>query len=141
MVVALLAGFVPSFGLIGGLEIMPGKINSMPYFGITDGWVRAHVGGLTNVLMVIAMALSLALISISQSKANKDRIRFDFCRLSKHHLVSVWKCGLKLGTFFRRQPFRDQRLVRHSWFLASFDRSNLSLSITSLRRHQVCQRQ
>ena len=67
MVAALLAGFMLGFGLIGGLEIMPGKIVSMPYYGTTDGWVRAHVGGLTNGLMVIAVALSLPLISISQS--------------------------------------------------------------------------
>ena len=31
MVAALLAGFMLGFGLIGGLEVMPGKIISMPY--------------------------------------------------------------------------------------------------------------
>ena len=62
MVAALLAGFMLGFGLIGGLEVMPGKIISMPYYGTTDGWVGAHVGGLTNGLMVIAVALSLPLI-------------------------------------------------------------------------------
>ena len=37
MVAALLAGFMLGFGLIGGLEVMPGKIVSMPYYGTTDG--------------------------------------------------------------------------------------------------------
>ena len=35
IVAALLAGFMLGFGLIGGLEVMPGKIVSMPYYGTT----------------------------------------------------------------------------------------------------------
>ena len=57
MVVALVAGFMPSFGLIGSLEVIPGKTVSMSYYRATDGWVRAHVDGLTNGLMIIALAL------------------------------------------------------------------------------------
>ena len=66
MVAALLAGFMLGFGLIGGLEVLPGTIVSMPYYGSVDGWIRAHVGGLTNGLMVIAIALSFPFIPISQ---------------------------------------------------------------------------
>ncbi len=66
MVAGLLAGFMLGFGLIGGLELTPGTIISMPYYGSVDGWVRAHVGGLTNGLMVIAIALSFPFIPISQ---------------------------------------------------------------------------
>ena len=57
MVAALLAGFMLGFGLIGGLEVIPGKTVSMSYYRATDGWVRAHVDGLTNGLMIIALAL------------------------------------------------------------------------------------
>jgi hypothetical protein len=66
MVAALLAGFMLGFGLIGGLEVVPGTIVSMPYYGSVDGWVRAHVGGLTNGLLVIAVALSFPFITMSQ---------------------------------------------------------------------------
>ena len=66
MVAGLLAGFMLGFGLIGGLEVAPGTIVSMPYYGSVDGWIRAHVGGLTNGLMVIAIALSFPFIPISQ---------------------------------------------------------------------------
>ena len=38
IVAALLAGFMLGFGFIGGLEVMPGKIVSMPYYGTTEGW-------------------------------------------------------------------------------------------------------
>ena len=65
MVFGLLAGFMLGFGLIGGMEFAPGTIISMPYYGSVDGWIRAHVGGLTNGLMVIGIALSLPFIPIS----------------------------------------------------------------------------
>lgn len=57
--IGLLAGFMLAFGLIGGLEIFPGMIVEMPYYGTTDGWVRAHTGGVTNGLMMLGVALAL----------------------------------------------------------------------------------
>ena len=64
MVVALLAGFMLGFGLIGGLELAPGKIVAMPYYGTVEGWARAHVGGITNGLMVLGVALALPLVGL-----------------------------------------------------------------------------
>jgi styrene-oxide isomerase len=61
----MLAGFMLGFGLIGGLEIFPGKIVDMPYYGTTDGWARAHAGGLTNGLLIIGVALALPLIPLN----------------------------------------------------------------------------
>ena len=66
IVVAMFAGFMLGFGLIDGLEIYPGTIVEMPYYGTIDGWARAHVGGLTNGLLIIGMALVLPLISLSE---------------------------------------------------------------------------
>ena len=62
---AMLAGFMLGFGLIGGLELYPGKIIEMPYYGSTEGWARAHAGGLANGLMIIAVAMALPLIPLS----------------------------------------------------------------------------
>ncbi len=69
IVVAMFAGFMLGFGLINGLELYPGKIVEMPYYGTADGWARAHVGGLTNGLLIIGMALAMPLIPLS------DRMR------------------------------------------------------------------
>ena len=69
MVAALIAGFMLGFGLIGGLEVFPGQTLEMPYYGTADGWIRAHVGGLTNGLMVIAVALALPLIRLPEAMA------------------------------------------------------------------------
>jgi hypothetical protein len=64
IVVAMLSGFMLGFGLIGGLEIYPGKIVEMPYYGSTEGWARAHAGGLANGLMIIVVAMALPLIPL-----------------------------------------------------------------------------
>jgi hypothetical protein len=64
---SMLAGFMLGFGLIGGLEIYPGTIIEMPYYGTADGWARAHSGGLTNGLLIIGVALALPFIPLSES--------------------------------------------------------------------------
>ena len=66
IVVAMISGFMLGFGLINGLELYPGKIVEMPYYGTTDGWARAHAGGLANGLLIIVMALALPQIPLSE---------------------------------------------------------------------------
>ncbi|NCF18818.1 MAG: isomerase [Haliea sp.] len=63
---AMLSGFMLGFGLIGGLELLPGTIVEMPYYGTPEGWARAHTGGTANGLMIIAVALALPLIPLSE---------------------------------------------------------------------------
>jgi len=53
------------FNLLGGFEIWPGKILEFPVYGTTEGWVRAHSGGLTNALLVMAIAFALPYINVS----------------------------------------------------------------------------
>jgi hypothetical protein len=62
---AMLSGFMLGFGLIGGLELYPGKILEMPYYGTAEGWARAHSGGVTNGLMIVGVALALPLIPLT----------------------------------------------------------------------------
>jgi hypothetical protein len=66
IVMSMLAGFMLIFGLIGGLEIYPGKIIEIPYYGTTDGWARAHAGGVTNGLLIIGVALTLPMIPLGE---------------------------------------------------------------------------
>ncbi|MFK8040875.1 isomerase [Congregibacter sp.] len=65
IVMSMFAGFMLGFGLIGGLELYPGKIVAMPYYGTAEGWARAHSGGLTNGLLILALAWALPLIPLS----------------------------------------------------------------------------
>lgn len=66
VLVAMLAGFMLIFKLIGGLEIWPGTILSIPAYGTVEGWVRAHSGGTMNGLLVIVIGLALPHIPLSQ---------------------------------------------------------------------------
>ncbi len=65
---AMLAGFMLMFNLIGGFEIWPGRILPIPVYGTTEGWVRAHTGGVTNGLLVLAVAFTLPLLNLSGFK-------------------------------------------------------------------------
>ncbi len=67
VLVAMLAGFMLIFKLIGGIEIWPGFILSIPAFGTESGWVRAHSGGTMNGILVIVMALALPHIPLSDT--------------------------------------------------------------------------
>ena len=57
--VAMLAGFMLIFNLIGGFELWPGKIIKFDVYGTEAGWVRAHSGGIMNGILVIVIALTL----------------------------------------------------------------------------------
>lgn len=62
---AMFAGFMLGFSLTGGLEVYPGKIIEIPWYGTTEGWARAHTGGVLNGLLMIGVALSLPLVPLS----------------------------------------------------------------------------
>lgn len=64
---AMFAGFMLMFSLLGGLEVWPGKIIPIPTYGTSEGWVRAHTGGVTNGLLVIVIGLALPKLSLSAS--------------------------------------------------------------------------
>lgn len=66
MLVSMFAGFMLMFNLIGGFEIWPGKILEFSVYGTTEGWVRAHTGGLTNALLVMGIAFALPHINVSE---------------------------------------------------------------------------
>lgn len=65
MLVAMFAGFMLMFNLLGGMEIWPNKIISVPMYGTADGWVRAHSGGLLNGVLVFIVGLALPKLNLS----------------------------------------------------------------------------
>ncbi len=66
ILVAMLAGFMLMFNLIGGIEIWPGKIIPLHIYGTSEGWVRAHSGGAMNGLLVVVVALALPKLNLTQ---------------------------------------------------------------------------
>ena len=69
LVIGLLAGFMLAFSLIGGLEILPTLFVDISVFGTTDGWVRAHTGGITNALLMVAFAFAIPQCGLEDSRA------------------------------------------------------------------------
>ena len=65
MLVSMFAGFMLIINLIGWFEIWPGTILGFPVYGTTEGWVRAHSGGVTNAVLVMAIAFALPHINVS----------------------------------------------------------------------------
>ena len=65
LIIGLLAGFMLAFSLIGGLEVVPTLFVTIPTFGTTEGWVRAHSGGIMNGLMLIAFAFIMPHCSLA----------------------------------------------------------------------------
>ena len=65
ILMAMFAGFVLGFSLVGGLETSPGNIEPLAIPGTTAGWARMHVGCVTNGLMLIALAFVLPRIGFA----------------------------------------------------------------------------
>ncbi len=66
VIVAMFAGFMLMFNLLGGMEIWPNKIISVPMYGTAEGWVRAHSGGILNGLLVFIVGLALPKLNLSE---------------------------------------------------------------------------
>lgn len=67
--IALFSGFMLAISLIGGLELVPGVFINLPMFGTTEGWVRTHAGGISNCLLMVAMAFALPHCGLEIDKA------------------------------------------------------------------------
>lgn len=69
LAIGLFAGFMLAFSLIGGLEIVPTFFIDIPVFGTTQGWVRAHGGGIMNGLMMLAFAFALPHCALAEGRS------------------------------------------------------------------------
>lgn len=67
VLVAMLAGFMLMFSLLGGFEIWPGTTLQFTVYGSGEGWVRAHSGGTMNGMLVIIIALALPKLALSET--------------------------------------------------------------------------
>ena len=88
ILVSMFAGFMLMFGLLGGLEIWPGNILSIPTYGSTEGWVRAHSGGAMNGLLVIVIALALPKLDLPVT--TQRRVAYGFIYVAWSFTVFYW---------------------------------------------------
>jgi hypothetical protein len=88
LLVSMLAGFMLIFSLVGGFEIWPGKILDFSVYGSSEGWVRAHSGGVTNGLLVLAIAFALPHINVS--KFQEKLLAYGFVYVAWSFTVFYW---------------------------------------------------
>ena len=65
---SLLFGLGLWMHLLGGFEIIPGKIIEFDVPGSAEGWAKAHVGPALNGMMVIAVAYILPHLNFTEKR-------------------------------------------------------------------------
>lgn len=109
ILIAMFAGFMLMFGLVGGFEIWPGHILDFSVYGTTQGWVRAHTGGITNGLLVMAVAFALPKLNLSSFQ---DKfVAYGFIYVAWSFTVFYW-IGNAAGN--RSLTFGDSQLGESS---------------------------
>jgi hypothetical protein len=88
VLVAMVAGFMLLFSLVGGFEIWPGKIIIIDAYGTTEGWVRAHTGGLLNGILVIVMGQLLP--SLDLTSGMRKFMAYGFVYIAWSFTVFYW---------------------------------------------------
>lgn len=71
LIVALCAGLGLTASLLGGIEVVPGRISEFTIPGTSAAWARTHVGGILNALMVLGVALVLPGLGFADAKARR----------------------------------------------------------------------
>lgn len=117
VLVAMLAGFMLIFSLVGGFEVWPGTIIAIPAYGTTDGWVRAHSGGLTNGLLVMAIAFALPKIDVSSFQ--QKLLAYGFIYIAWSFTVFYWvgNASANRSLTFGDSPLGDSSLLSILGFL------------------------
>lgn len=71
MLVGMAAGFGLVISLVGGMELIPGHILSFSIPGTPDAWVRAHIGGMMNGLLIFIVALLIGPLGFAEPAAHR----------------------------------------------------------------------
>lgn len=109
ILISMLAGFMLIFSLVGGFEIFPGKVLEFSVYGTTAGWVRAHSGGLTNGLLVMAVAFALPKLRLQGGR--EKFLAYGFIYVAWSFTVFYW---LGNATANRSLTFGDNQMGESS---------------------------
>jgi hypothetical protein len=71
LLVAMLAGVGLLVSVLGGLELWPGHILPVAMPSNPAGWVRTHVGGILNAMLVMLVALLLPGLGFASAPAQR----------------------------------------------------------------------
>jgi hypothetical protein len=71
MLVGMSAGIGLLISLLGGIELIPGSIIEFGIPGSADAWVRAHIGGMMNGILIFIVALLIAPLGFAEAGAKR----------------------------------------------------------------------
>lgn len=71
LLVGMLAGMGLLIGLLGGIELIPGHIIPFSIPGSTDAWVRTHIGGMMNGMLIMLVAALLSGLGFTEAAAKR----------------------------------------------------------------------
>lgn len=69
--IGMLAGIGLLIGLLGGIELIPGRIVPLTIPGGTDAWVRTHIGGMMNGMLILLVAVMLSGLGFAETAARR----------------------------------------------------------------------
>lgn len=71
LLIGMLAGVGLLVSLVGGVEVWPGKILALELPGQTAAWVRTHIGGMLNAILIMVAALVLPVLGFDAAGARR----------------------------------------------------------------------
>src|SRR5690349_8644782 len=71
MLVGMSAGIGLLISLLGGIELIPGSIIEFGIPGSADAWVRAHIGGMMNGILIFIVALLISPLGFAEAGAKR----------------------------------------------------------------------
>jgi hypothetical protein len=71
MLVGMSAGIGLLISLLGGIELIPGSIIEFGIPGDTGAWVRAHIGGMMNGILIFIVAILIGPLGFADAGAKR----------------------------------------------------------------------
>jgi len=71
LLIGMLAGVGLLVSLLGGLEVWPGTLLPFQLPGATDAWVRTHLGGMLNGILIMVVAAVLPMVGFDASAGQR----------------------------------------------------------------------
>ena len=98
-------------------EVWPGIIVKFSVYDSPEDWVRAHSGGMTNGLLVVAVAFALPHIHVS--KLQKKMLTYGFLYVAWSFTAFYWlgNASDKRALKFADSQLRESSLISVTGFL------------------------
>ncbi|WP_420467709.1 styrene-oxide isomerase StyC [Panacagrimonas sp.] len=71
MLIGMVAGIGLLVSLLGGIELIPGRIIEFGFPGSPDAWVRTHIGGMLNGMLIMLVAVLIYVLPVSEKPAGQ----------------------------------------------------------------------